>query len=111
MKRKWLKWWGESQYVGIVEIESLINENTTHNGNVYQCSVESLWKGTDLNTSDNGSIFLVILKDTVELDQSYIIGFSPVDENDSLVYIQSTKTSVYPVGDELISEITQILTE
>lgn len=102
---------GESQYVGIIKIESLENENTTHNGNAYRCLAESLMKGTNLNTFDDGTFIIVILKDTVDVGSSYIIGFSPVDEQDSLVYIQATETSVYPVSDELTAEISQALTE
>lgn len=102
---------GESQYIGIVEIIALENESTKNNGNAYRCLVESLIKGGSLNTYDDGTILISILKDTVEVGGRYIIGFSPVSGEDTLVCIQETKTSVYDVSDELISDITQLLTE
>lgn len=85
---------GESEYVGTVRILELVNEGKVHNGNVYRCTVESLSKGSNLNTYDDGTILIVILKNTVEIDNNYIIGFSHVDEG-SLIYTQSTDTSVY----------------
>ena len=95
---------GESDYVGRVKILELVNEGKTHNGNVYRCSVESLSKGDDLNTYDDGTVLIVILKNTVETDNSYIIGFSSVDEG-SLIYTQSTDASVYDIDDERIFDI------
>lgn len=101
---------GESEYVGTVRILELVNEGKVHNGNVYRCAVESLSKGSNLNTYDDGTILIVILKNTVEIDNNYIIGFSPVDEG-SLIYTQSTDTSVYNVSNELMSEISQSISD
>lgn len=101
---------GESEYVGTVRILELVNEGKVHNGNVYRCTVESLSKGSNLNTYDDGTILIVILKNTVEIDNNYIIGFSPVDEG-SLIYTQSTDTSVYNVSNELLSEISQSVSD
>ena len=56
-------------------------------GNVYRCTVDSLSKGSNLNTNDDGTILIVILKNTVEIDNNYIIGFSPVDEGSSMIKI------------------------
>lgn len=98
---------GESAYIGTVNILELVNEGKVHNGNVYRCSVESLSKGEDLNTYDDGTVLIVILKNTVEVGGSYIVGFSPASEH-SLIYHQATATSVYPVSDELLSEISNI---
>ncbi len=95
---------GESEYVGTVKILELVNEGKVHNGNTYRCFVESLSKGSNLNTYDDGTILIVILKNTVEISKDYIVGFSPVDEG-SLIYMQSTDTSVYNVNDEQILEI------
>ncbi len=100
---------GESSYVGIVKILELVNEGKVHNGNTYRCIVESLSKGSNLNTYGDGTILLVILKNTVELNKSYIIGFSPVGEN-SLIYTQTTSTSVYDVSDKLLNSISETLT-
>ena len=101
---------GESEYVGVVKILELVNESKVHNGNVYKCIVESLSKGSNLNTYDDGTFLMVILKNTVEIDNNYIIGFSPVDEG-SLIYTQSTKTSVYNVSNELMSELSQSVSD
>ena len=95
---------GESEYVGTVKILELVNEGKVHNGNVYRCSVESLSKGSNLNTYDDGTVLIVILKNTVEVGNSYIVGFSPADKG-SLIYTQSTDTGVYDINDERISDI------
>lgn len=98
---------GESTYVGIVIILEMEGEGKVHNGNVYRCSVESLSKGSNLNTYGDGTILMTILKGKVELGHRYIIGFSPADEG-SLIYVQETVDSVYDVSDELLSEISQL---
>lgn len=97
---------GESAFVGTVKIVELINEGKVHNGNTYRCVVESLAKGSELNVYDDGTILMVILKNTVEVDGRYVIGFSPVSE-ESLIYTQTTDTSVYAVSDELLAEISE----
>lgn len=101
---------GESTYVGVVNILEIEGEGKVHNGNVYRCSVESLSKGDKLNTYGDGTILMTILKGKVEVGHRYIIGFSPADKNSagSLIYVQSTVTSVYAVSDELLSEISQL---
>lgn len=95
---------GESDFVGTVKIVELVNEGKVHNGNTYRCVVESLSKGSNLNTYEDGTILLVILKNTVEVNGSYVIGFSAVDEG-SLIYTQTTDTSVHTVSDGLLAEI------
>lgn len=97
---------GESAYIGTVNILELVSEGKVHNGNVYRCSVESLSKGEDLNTYDDGTVLIVLLKNTVEVGSRYIVGFSPASEN-SLIYTQATSKSVHPVSNELLSEIAQ----
>lgn len=97
---------GESEFVGTVKILELVNEGKVHNGNTYRCVVESLSKGSNLNTYEDGTILMVILKNTVEVNSSYVIGFSPVSE-ESLIYTQTTDTSVYAVNDELLAEISE----
>lgn len=101
---------GESTYVGIVNILEMEGEGKVHNGNVYRCSVESLSKGSNLNTYGDGTILMTILKGKVEVGHRYIIGFTPADKDsaDSLIYVQSTVASVYDVSDELLSEISQL---
>lgn len=87
--------YGESEYVGIVKINSLYNEKKTDNSNIYVCSVISLSKGEKYNAYEDGTILLSLMKGLVEVGSSYLIGFNPVDK-DSLVYIQSTKEGVFP---------------
>ncbi len=101
---------GESAYVGVVYILEMEIEGV-HNGNSYRCSVESLSKGSNLNTYGDGTILMTILKGKVEVGHRYIIGFSPADKDSvgSLVYVQSTVTSVYDVSDELMSEIDEVV--
>ena len=97
---------GESTFVGVVKILDMENEVKTDNGNVYKVSVESLLKEDEyLNQS---SILLKVLKNMVEIGESYIIGFSPVGEN-SLIHTQTTKTGVYEVTDEILAEVDRIL--
>ena len=102
---------GEAAYVGIVNIQSLFSEGKVHNGNVYRCTVESLSKGGELNTYDDGTILLTVTKDTVEVGKSYIIGFSPATDEYSLIYRQQTDASVYEVSDALLEEIAGYVTE
>lgn len=97
---------GMSEYVGTVRIVELYFESEGHNGNTYRCTVESLAKGTGLNTYDDGTILLVIMKDTVEVGETYIIGFSPVEEN-SRVHMQTTVNGVFEDSSELLNDISE----
>ena len=94
----------ESEYIGKVTVIELISEGKVHNGNTYRCSVEKLVKGKALNRYDDGSILMVILKNSVNVGDTYIIGFDQVDDN-SLIYTQAVKTSVYDYQDELMNMI------
>lgn len=94
----------KSEFVGEVKIQELVNESKVHNGNTYRCVVESLSKGDNLNTYNDGTILIVILKNTVEVNNTYIIGFSPVDEG-SLIYTQTTDYAVYEVSKNVLEEI------
>lgn len=98
---------GESAFAGTVKILELVNEGKVHNGNTYRCTVESLFKGCNLNTYEDGTILIVILKNTVDDNGSYVIGFSPVSET-SLIYTQTTDMSVYAISDELLNEISEL---
>jgi len=97
---------GESTFVGTVKIVELVNEGKVHHGNTYRCVVESLEKGSNLNTYEDGTVLMVILKNTVEIGGNYVIGFSPVGE-ESLIYMQTTKESVYAVSAGLLAEIAE----
>ena len=101
---------GESEFVGTIKILELVNEGRVHNGNTYRCAVESLLKGSQLNTYEDGTILVVILKNTVEVNRSYVVGFSS-SGGYSLIYTQATDTGVFEVSDELLGDITQNLTE
>lgn len=94
----------ESDYIGKVTVLELVSEGRVHNGNTYRCNVEKLAKGRDLNRYDDGSILMVILKNSVNVGDTYIIGFDQVDDN-SLIYTQAVKTSVYDYQDKLMNTI------
>ena len=96
--------WGESEFVGLIEIVELKSEGKVHTGNTYRITVNELFKGENLNTYDDGTILLVILKNTVEVGNTYLAGFTPVNEN-SLIYNQATDTSVIIPTDENLAEI------
>jgi hypothetical protein len=98
----------KSEFVGEVKIQELVNESKVHNGNTYRCIVESLYKGENLNTYNDSTILIVILKNTVEVNNTYIIGFSPADEN-SLIYTQTTDYGVYEVSEKVLDEINDYL--
>ncbi|MBQ8578959.1 MAG: hypothetical protein IJ449_13495 [Clostridia bacterium] len=93
-----------SDFVAVVNIDSLYTEATNANNNTYRCTVKELLSGEGLNTYRDGSIILSILKNTVEVGKSYIVGFSPVDEN-SLIYRQETVESVYADEENMINEV------
>lgn len=60
-----------------------------------------------LTTYDDNTFLLWMLKDTVEVGSSYVIGFSSSSER-SVYYTQATATSVYEVSEELLSELAQL---
>lgn len=98
---------GKSKFVGVVNVLELDKEGTTFNGNLYRCSVDSLIAGENLTTYDDNTFLLWVLKDTVEVGSSYVIGFSSSSER-SVYYTQATATSVYEVSEELLSELAQL---
>jgi len=102
---------GSSRYVGIIHIEAMKNEGVFHNGDVFFCTVESLIKGEELNTYDDGIFMLTLIKGSVEVGKSYIIGFSPATDEYSLIYRQQTDASVYEVSDALLEEIAGYVTQ
>ena len=57
---------------------------------------------------DDVEVYAFVLKGTVEVGETYLIGFNPVDVN-SIIYRQSTVSSVYPnsadIADALLSYI------
>ena len=87
---------GESDYVGIVDILSLTKEKMNDNSSIYTCKASSLSKGEKLATYEDGTFLLSLMKGLVEPGNSYEIGFDSIEE-DGLIYIQSTKNSVFPV--------------
>ena len=85
---------GKSVYVGRVSILEMVNEGKVHNGNVYRCKVEELIKGDKLETYEDGTILITIVKDRVSVGNKYVIGFNPADEH-SVIYVQSTLSGIY----------------
>lgn len=100
----------ESTHVGIVKVADLFVESTQHNGNVYTCYVEELFTENELNTYDDGSILLVLLKGSVEIGEEYLIGFYPASEY-SLIYTQTTLESIMENNEENINIVKQYVSE
>lgn len=94
----------ESAYIGKVRILELFSEGLVHNGNTYRCSIETLYQGSDINTYEDGTILLTLLKNSVVIGEEYVIGFSPVEDDNSLIYQQTTADSVYE-NENIIPEI------
>ena len=102
---------GESDFIGVVKILSLEVEGLVHNGNTYKCEITSLIEGTkEIYTLPDGSILMTIIKNTVNVGDSYIIGFSPVGEV-SVIYMQTSKNSVLEFNDMVIEKLSQNLAE
>jgi hypothetical protein len=78
---------GESQYIGYVTIDGLELDGSA-NTNTYTCTVTELIKGDSLNTREDGTILMSIMKNTVEIGETYFIGFNSADE-DSVIYVQA----------------------
>lgn len=83
-------------YAGEVTILSLEIEGIVHNGNTYKCSVNNLTQGQNLNAYEDGTILIVILKNTVQVGSTYFMEFSPVAK-DSLIYTQISKDEIYEI--------------
>ena len=66
------------------------------NSNIYTCKASSLSKGDKLYTYEDGTFLLSLMKGMVEPGNTYEIGFDSIEEG-GLIYIQSTKNSVFPV--------------
>lgn len=98
----------ESEYIAELRIENLYLEGVVHNGNTYVCSIVELHKGYVEDTREDGTILVVIKKNTVEIGERYVVGFSQVDEH-SAVYSQSADDGVVPVGDDRLNEIMKYL--
>ncbi len=82
-----------SPIIATVSILQLEMEVDTHNGNVYTAEIQQYLKGEAVNSRADGTISLVLLKGSVEVGKTYIIGFESPEEG-SVVYVQSTKNSV-----------------
>lgn len=97
-----------SDFVARVKVKELFYESDTHNGDTYVCDVIELYSGGSLNYSEDGDIYIVVLKGMVSPGEEYIIGFSPADDNNSVIYVQDIRDGVLPYSPEtaaLFSEI------
>lgn len=97
----------EAQYIGMIKIVDLEMEGKVHNGNTYRCIAESMIKGKNMNTFEDGTFLLTLLKDTVEVGKSYLIGFTPASGSTSLIYIQATVDSVMEASTENVNLISE----
>ena len=98
----------ESDIVLEVLIESLFVEGH-HNGNTYISKIINVLKGGQINTNEDDRVFVVLMKGSVEIGQSYIVILNRVGEH-SLVYTQSSMRSVISPDDAYsINELNQAL--
>lgn len=97
----------EAQYIGTIKIVGLEMEGKVHNGNTYRCIAESMLKGNNINTYEDGTFLLTLLKDTVEVGKSYLIGFTPASGSTSLIYVQATVDSVMEASAENVNSISE----
>ena len=96
---------GESDYVAFIIVDDLLVEGINGPTNTYYCSIEKELGQTPVSQKmEDGRILLVLRKDQVEIGETYIIGFDAIDDV-SVIYIQSTETSIYKYSEALEEEI------
>lgn len=93
-----------SEFIAEILIEDLFFEGMVHNGNTYICKINETIKGNITDKQEDGTILVVIKKNTVEIGKTYVVGFTQADEH-SVIYSQSVDGGVYEVGDERIQTV------
>ncbi|MBQ1377464.1 MAG: hypothetical protein IIY77_05790, partial [Lachnospiraceae bacterium] len=75
----------------------------------FYAEVLEQYNGNRINTdrSENNQILVALLKDSTAVSGEYIVGISGISKGDpdTLVFIQETRYSVYPVDDEILDRI------
>ena len=94
----------ESEYIGKLKILGIKNGSLNSDVSTCKCKVEVLVKGEHLGESEDGTIFIDVMKGIVSVGESYIIGFDKTDDN-LTNYIQTPKTYIYGFREDLIRKI------
>ncbi|MCL1807846.1 MAG: hypothetical protein FWG31_09110 [Oscillospiraceae bacterium] len=81
----------------IMEVKIIEVEEGLFNGNVYYCEVINIIKGGIIST-DKGKVLISLIKDSVEVGETYIVMVNAVSE-DSFIYVQSSRKSIIEKGD------------
>lgn len=89
----------ESDFILEIEVNNLEVEGLLHNGNTYICEVIRTLKGDSLLKDTEGKILVTLLKDSVEVGSRYIVMINKVDE-ESIIYTQSSESSIIPIADK-----------
>ena len=100
----------ESDFILEVKVTDLMVEGIYNNSNTYYCDVQKVLKGESITKSEErGDIMVTLMKDSVEVGGSYVVLVNQIGE-DSLIYAQSSLSSVISVGDtETIQEIQKLI--
>ena len=90
-------------------IERVEMEGMFDNGSTYECRVLRTLKGDPIATTSSGTIHATLIKDSVQVGDSYVVMLNRVN-NDSLIYYQSALKGVFSLNDQdSLSEILQTL--
>ena len=99
----------EADLILKLKIDKCDSAGIFNNGNSYICTVLEVLKGGTIATADDGTIFVSLIKNSVKLNESYVIMLNKTGE-DSTIYVQSSKKSIISANDsKTINEIKQII--
>jgi len=99
-----------SAYIAVLHPVSILSEMKDTAGDSWFCEVEQILYGPEssLNTFEDGKIGVVLFRDQVEKDGSFIVGFHPVDTY-SRVYLQESEQALLNYSEEALCEILSII--
>ncbi len=88
----------ESDYLLEVQITGMMGEGIVHDGVTYFCKVLDVLQGGTLVTAANDTIYIVFMKDSVQLNETYIVMVNQAGEQ-SLLFTQSSLNSIIDPDD------------
>lgn len=94
----------ESDFVLEVKVNGIMFEGVLHNGNTYFCEIQNVLKGDPVVTEANHTLFIVLMKDSVQVGETYVVMVNQVNEG-SFVFTQSSLNSIIDPDDEETMEI------
>ena len=101
--------WNESEYVVRIRLTDVVYDGPATATTTFYAEVLEQYNGNRINTdrSENNQILVALLKDSTAVSGEYIVGISGISKGDpdTLVFIQETRYSVYPVDDEILDRI------